>query len=110
MKVKRKQKIIGTSERPRLVVYRSLKHIYAQIVDDTSQKVLLATSNVGKKIPDALKKSKTRVEASREVGKMLAQKALDKKIKQVVFDRNGYIFHGRVKSFADGAREGGLKF
>ena len=106
----KKKRIIGTAERPRLVVYRSLKHIYGQIVDDTSRKVLLAASNVGKNVPAAVKKSKNRMEASHEVGKMLAQKALDKKIDHVVFDRNGYIFHGRVKSFAEGAREGGLKF
>ncbi len=110
MRTKRKRKIIGTSERPRLVVYRSLKHIYGQIIDDTSHKVLLAFSNVGKNIPDAVKKSKNRTDASHEVGKALAKKAVDKKIEEVVFDRNGYIFHGRVKSFAEGAREGGLKF
>ena len=110
MQVKRKRKIVGTPERPRLVVYRSLKHIYGQIIDDTNHKVLLAFSNVGKNIPDAVKKSKNRTAASHEVGKALAKKALDKKIEQVVFDRNGYIFHGRVRSFAEGAREGGLKF
>jgi len=110
MKVRKKAKIFGTAERPRLVVYRSLKHIYGQIIDDASQKVLIAFSNVGKNVPDAVKKSKTRVQASHEVGKLLAKKAIDKKIEKVVFDRNGYIFHGRVKSFAEGAREGGLKF
>jgi len=110
MKLRKKKKIVGTAKHPRLVVYRSLKHIYGQIIDDTSQKVLAAYSNVGKNIPDAIKKSKTRVDASREVGKALAKKALDKKIKEVVFDRNGYIYHGRVKSFAEGLREGGLKF
>jgi large subunit ribosomal protein L18 len=110
MRTKRKRKIIGTPERPRLVVYRSLKHIYGQIIDDTNHKVLIAFSNVGKNIPDVVKKSKNRTDASREVGKALAKKAVDKKIEQVVFDRNGYIFHGRVKSFAEGAREGGLKF
>ncbi len=110
MKIRKKKKIIGTAKRPRLVIYRSLKHIYGQIIDDTSQKVLTAYSNVGKNIPDTIKKSKTRVDASREVGKELAKKALDKKIKEVVFDRNGYIYHGRVKSFAEGLREGGLKF
>lgn len=110
MRVKKKGKIVGTADRPRLVVYRSLKHIYGQIVDDANQKVLLAFSNVGKRVPDSVKKSKSRTEASHEVGKLLAKKALDKKIEKVVFDRNGYIFHGRIKSFAEGAREGGLKF
>ncbi|RMF60771.1 MAG: 50S ribosomal protein L18 [Calditrichaeota bacterium] len=109
-KKRRKKKMIGTSERPRLVVYRSLKYIYGQIVDDTQQRTLLGASSLSKEIADKVKKAKTRVEASKIVGEYLAKKALEKNIKKVVFDRNGYKYHGRVKALADGAREGGLEF
>jgi large subunit ribosomal protein L18 len=95
-------RISGTAERPRLVVYRSLKHIYAQIVDDTSQRTLLTVTDqalTGKK-----------AERSVAVGKLVAEKAKAAGISRVVFDRAGYQFHGRVKAVADGAREGGLEF
>jgi large subunit ribosomal protein L18 len=95
-------KVAGTSERPRLVVYRSLKHIYAQIVDDAAQRTLMTVSDhelTGKK-----------TEKSTAVGKLVAEKAKAAGIKQVVFDRAGYRYHGRIKAVADGAREAGLEF
>jgi large subunit ribosomal protein L18 len=110
MKKRSKKKMIGTPERPRLVVYRSLKYIYGQIIDDVNHKVLLACSNVGKKTTKGANKSGNKTGASHVLGKVLAEKAKAKKISQVVFDRNGYLYHGRVKAFAEGAREGGLKF
>ena len=95
-------KVSGTGERPRLVVYRSLKHIYAQIVDDSVQRTLLTVSD------HELKGKKT--VKSTEVGKLVAEKAKAAGITKVVFDRGGYQYHGRVKAVAEGAREGGLEF
>jgi large subunit ribosomal protein L18 len=106
----RKKKIFGTPDKPRLVVYRSQKYIYGQIIDDSAHKVLISASNLAKGMTQELKKVKNKTDASRIVGKKLAEEAKKKKIEQVVFDRNGYIYHGRIKAFADGAREGGLKF
>lgn len=108
--VRRKKKIVGTADRPRLVVYRSLKKIYGQLVDDESHMVLLSASNLVKDLTAEIKKTKTKTEASFVIGKYLAESAGKKKIKNVIFDRNGYLYHGRVKAFAEGAREGGLKF
>lgn len=102
-----RKKIRGTSERPRLSVFRSLRHFYAQIVDDLAGKTLLGVSTRSKEW-DA--KGAGNVEGAKAFGQVVAKKALEKKITQVVFDRSGYIYHGRVKAFADGAREGGLKF
>ena len=107
---KLKRKITGTKERPRLVVYRSLKYIYGQLVDDSENKVIVTLSNSGKKLPKNIKDAKTKTDASKEVGKSLGELAVKKEIKEVVFDRNGYLYHGRIKAFAEGAREGGLKF
>lgn len=107
---RRKAKIVGTAERPRLVVYRSLKFIYGQIIDDYENKTLIGVSNKTKDLQDQLKNAKSKVEASKMVGEYLAKKAREKDIKQIVFDRNGYKYHGRVKALADGAREGGLEF
>lgn len=107
---KSKTGIHGTKERPRLVVFRSLKYIYGQLIDDDQNKVLMTASNAGKKLPKNIKDAKTKVEASKEVGKTLGTLAVNSKIKEVIFDRNGYLYHGRIKAFADGAREGGLKF
>lgn len=98
-----RKKVTGTAERPRLVVYRSIKHIYAQLVDDDAQRTILTVTDQG---IDAKKKT----EKSSEVGKRLAAKAKDAGITRVVFDRAGYRYHGRVKAVADGAREGGLEF
>jgi large subunit ribosomal protein L18 len=107
---RKKQKFTGTSERPRLVVFRSLNNIYGQIVDDTKQKTLLGASTLSKEIRDDLKKTKSKTEKSEKVGELIAKKAKAKKVKKVVFDRNGYEYHGRVKALAEGARKGGLEF
>jgi large subunit ribosomal protein L18 len=107
---KLKQKIHGTEEKPRLVVYKSLKFIYGQLINDDQKKVLLTMSNCGKKLSKNIKDAKTKTLASKEVGKAMGELALKKDIKQVVFDRNGYLYHGRIKAFAEGVREGGLKF
>jgi large subunit ribosomal protein L18 len=105
-----RSKIFGTPERPRLSVYRSLKHIYAQIIDDTKGHTLVAMSSLSKEIRDKVKEAKTKTEVSRIVGLALAKKALEKGITKVIFDRNGYKYHGRVKALAEAAREGGLIF
>ena len=106
-----KRHAFGTEARPRLVVYRSLSHIYGQLVDDVSGKTLVTASSSEKAIVPKSKKPVTKTELSSMVGKELATRAKKKKIsKVVVFDRNGFLYHGRVKAFADGAREGGLKF
>ncbi|MBN2366790.1 MAG: 50S ribosomal protein L18 [Calditrichaeota bacterium] len=107
---RRKKRIVGSSDRPRLVVFRSLNNFYGQIVDDSARKTLLGASSLTKDIRDEVAKSKSRQEASKIVGKYIAEKAKKKKIKRVIFDRNGYAYHGRVKAFAEGAREGGLEF
>jgi large subunit ribosomal protein L18 len=98
-------KISGTSARPRLSVFRSNKNIYAQLIDDLTGQTLVAISSA--KLEAA---SANKIQVSTEAGKELAKKALEKGITEVVFDRSGYLYHGRVKSLADGAREGGLKF
>ena len=105
-----KKRVFGDKDRPRLVVYRSLNNIYGQIVDDGAQKTLIGASSKSKEIQSDLKKSKNKTEKSKVVGAFIAKKAKDKKIKKVVFDRNGYAYHGRVKALAEGAREGGLEF
>lgn len=105
-----RKKIKGTPERPRLVVYRSLKHFYAQLIDDESQKTLLTVSSLSKDLHGELAKAKTKKDVAKLIGKHTAQKAKDMKFEKVVFDRSGYIYHGRVMAFADGAREGGLVF
>jgi len=99
-------KIRGTAKRPRLSVFRSNKRIYAQLIDDEARKTLLAASE--KEIKPKAKQAKT--EKAKLVGEILAKKALRKKIKQVVFDRGPFRYHGRVKALAEGARKGGLKF
>jgi large subunit ribosomal protein L18 len=106
LRIKRgiRNKISGTAERPRLSVFRSNKAIYAQIIDDSTGKTLVAASSA--KLDDA----KANVDTSNRVGKAIAELALAKGIDQVVFDRSGYLYHGKVKSLAEGAREAGLKF
>ncbi len=108
-KVTIRKKIAGTPERPRLTVFRSAKHIYAQAVDDTTNTVLASASDLeeGLKAELAGKKKKDKAKA---IGAALAKKLLAKQVAQVVFDRNGFIYHGRVSAVADGAREAGLKF
>ena len=104
MRVRRK--ISGTAERPRLCVYRSNSNIYAQIIDDVAGNTLVAASTLDKEI----KTKYANKEAAKEVGTLIAKRAADKKIVDVVFDRGGYIYHGVVKELAEAAREGGLKF
>ncbi len=103
-----RKKIFGTPERPRLVVYRSLKHIYAQIIDDTIGHTLVSASSLDKEFPKDKRGSNK--EGARIVGEMIAKRALEKGIKRVVFDRGGYKYHGRVKELAEAAREAGLEF
>jgi large subunit ribosomal protein L18 len=107
-KIKRRirKKITGTAQQPRLSVFRSNKQIYAQLIDDTNGVTLAAASSYNNK--EAAKKNKS--EQAAVVGKEIAQKAIQAGVESVVFDRNGYLYHGRVKSLADSAREGGLKF
>lgn len=105
-----RKKLRGTADRPRLVVYRSLDHIYAQLIDDVNAKTLLTVSTKSKDMSDKISSAKGKIEKSKIVGKVTAEKAVSNNISNVVFDRNGYLFHGRVKALADGAREGGLKF
>jgi len=99
-------KISGTPERPRLNVYRSTKHIYAQLIDDVNGVTLASASSMDKDFEG----TGGNTEAARKVGTMIAERALAKNITEVVFDRGGYLYHGRVKELADGAPEGGLKF
>ncbi|MDE3058403.1 MAG: 50S ribosomal protein L18 [Bacteroidota bacterium] len=105
-----RKQITGTAERPRLNVYRSLNNIFGQIVDDTTGTTLAAASSLSKEVKEEAAAVQGKVSKSVLVGKLMAKKALEKNIKNVVFDRSGYLYHGRVKAFADGAREGGLKF
>ena len=100
-----REKMTGTAQRPRLNVYRSLNHIYAQIIDDMGGKTLVSAST-----REAKSKTGGNVAAAKEIGKTVAQKAKEKGISQVVFDRGGYLYHGRIKALADAAREAGLKF
>ena len=109
-RIKRHQRvrknISGTAERPRLSVYRSLNHIYAQIIDDTKGTTLVSASSLEKDFEGY----GGNIDGAKAVGNLVAKKALEKGIKAVVFDRGGYIYHGRVAALADGAREGGLEF
>ena len=105
-----RKKIKGTTGRPRLVVFRSARHAYAQIIDDSTGKTLLSVSTLSKDLREDVKQAKTPIERYKLIGVAAAKKALEKNIKEVVFDRSGYLYHGRVKALADGAREGGLKF
>jgi large subunit ribosomal protein L18 len=100
-----RKKIKGTRNRPRLFVFKSLKHIYAQLIDDEKGQTILSASDF-----EIKEKPKSKVELAREIGKLIAKKAKEKGIEKVVFDRGGYKYHGKVKALAEGAREGGLKF
>lgn len=104
-----RKKVSGTAERPRLNVFRSLNHIYAQVIDDTTGTTLVAASTLDEALKGKVAFGGNR-EAAQQVGKLIATKAIDKGIKTVVFDRGGYIYHGRVKELADAAREAGLEF
>ena len=99
----------GTAERPRLAVFRSNNHMYAQIIDDTAQKTLVSASTVQKEVKDQLEKTND-VAAAAYLGQVIAKKALDAGIKAVVFDRGGFIYQGKIQALADAAREAGLEF
>lgn len=105
-----KKNILGTSGRPRLAVFRSGKNIYAQLIDDAQNRTITAVSTLSPDLRAKISKAKGRIEAAKFVGQSIAEKAKELKIKSVVFDRGGYLYHGRVKAVAEGAREGGLKF
>lgn len=104
-----RKKVFGTMERPRLSVYRSEKHIYAQIINDELGNTLVSASSLDKDLREKLNAGSNK-EAAKAVGELIAKKALEKGIKQVVFDRSGYIYHGRVKELAEAARQAGLDF
>ena len=105
-----RKKLIGTSDRPRVVVFRSLKNIYAQLVDDSEKKTIVTVSTVSRDLKEEINNAESKTEAAMIVGKALAEKAKSLNIKRVVFDRSGYIYHGRVRALAEGARKGGLEF
>ncbi len=105
-----RKNIHGTAERPRLAVFKSARNIYAQLIDDDNQKTITGVSTLTKALQDELAKAKSKRERAAVVGKAIAEKAKELKIEQVVFDRGGFVYHGRIKSLADAAREGGLKF
>jgi large subunit ribosomal protein L18 len=102
-----RKRVEGSTERPRLSVYRSLNHIYAQVIDDISGKTIAAASTLSPELKDAKGKKK---DVARQVGELVAKKCQEKKIAAVVFDRNGFMYHGRIAAVAEGARKGGLKF
>lgn len=114
--LKRKKRIrknlVGSTQQPRLSVFRSAKHVYAQIIDDTTGHTITAASTVEKDVKEhfAAESSKGKVIEATYIGKLVAERAVEKGIQSVVFDRNGFLFHGRVKAVAEGARESGLKF
>lgn len=108
-KTRIRKKIFGTTEKPRLTVYRSLGQIYLQLIDDTTGTTLAAVSSLNKELEAEIKAAKGKIAKSNIVGKALAKRALEKNIVTAVFDRNGYQYHGRIKAVAEGAREGGLK-
>ncbi len=107
IKYRVRKRLFGTDEKPRLSVFRSNKQIYVQLINDDKGSTIVAASSAEKAMAD---KKGTKSDVAKEVGKLIAEKAKQAGIETVVFDRNGYLYHGRVKSLADGAREGGLKF
>jgi large subunit ribosomal protein L18 len=110
-KARIRKKITGGNERPRLTVYKSLKHIYAQVVDDLGGKTLAYASDLSAEVRDELKAQRQKkLEVAKRVGKLIAKKCLDAKVDKVVFDRNGFPYQGRIAALAQAARDGGLKF
>ena len=105
-----RKKVRGTAERPRLMVFRSSKNIYAQIIDDTDSRTLVDASSISKDIKGEIKGKSGNKEGATIIGKLIAERAIRKGIKKIVFDRNGFLYHGRVKALADSAREHGLEF
>lgn len=108
-KVRIRKKINGSAERPRLSVFRSTKHIYVQVIDDSLGKTLISASSTEKPIKEQ-PKFKNKVAMANHIGKLIAERAKENGISKVVFDRNGFLYHGRIKAVSDGAREGGLNF
>ena len=108
-KLRIRKKVNGTAERPRMTVFRSARHIYAQIIDDVSGQTLAHASTLSKDLKGTLDKDNKK-DAAKKVGALIAKMCLEKKIEKVVFDRNGYLYHGRVKALAEAAREAGLQF
>ncbi len=108
-KLRIRRKISGTAEKPRMSVFRSAKHIYAQVIDDETGVTLAHASTLSKDLKGALGDA-TKTDAAKKVGALIASMCLSKKIERVVFDRNGYLYHGRISALADAAREAGLKF
>ena len=104
-----RSKISGSAERPRFSVFRSARYVYAQLIDDDAAKTLCSASSLEADVKKGLKSTRS-LDAAKEVGKLLAQRAKDQKIDKAVFDRSGYIYHGRIKALADSAREAGLNF
>ncbi len=109
-RVRIRKRVEGTTSRPRLTVFRSGRHGYAQIIDDTTGTTLVSASTVSKELRAELTAIKSPIERYKQLGVLTAKRALEKNITTVVFDRSGYLYHGRVKALAEGAREGGLKF
>ena len=103
-----RKKIVGSRQRPRLCVFRSAKHIYAQVIDDTQGKTLAAASSLEKAVKES-SDINNKKSAANMVGKLTAERTLEKGVKKIVFDRNGFLYHGRVKAVSDGAREAGLE-
>jgi large subunit ribosomal protein L18 len=112
LKIKKRirKRVTGTAERPRLLVYRSLKQIYAQLVDDSKQRTLCTVSSLSKGLREQAASVKGKSGVAKLVGKAIAEEAIKQNVKRVVFDRSGYLYHGRVKALADAAREAGLEF
>ena len=108
-KLRIRKRVNGTAERPRLSVFRSTRHIYAQVIDDTTGKTLAAASTLSKDLEGKLEED-NKVDAAKKVGQLIAKVCKDKGITKIVFDRNGYLYHGRVSALAQAAREGGLEF
>jgi large subunit ribosomal protein L18 len=105
-----RKKVRGTDERPRLTIFRSPRHIYAQVISDDGGRTLVAASSLSKEVREGISGHTGNREAARQVGALIAKRALDAGIRQVVFDRNGFLYHGRVQTLADAAREAGLQF
>ena len=104
-----RKKLVGTGNRPRLCVFRSARHIYAQVIDDSLGQTLAAASSIEKDVREDTE-AKDKVATANKVGKIIGQRAIEKGFKKVVFDRNGFLYHGRIKAVSDGAREAGLEF
>lgn len=105
-----RKKIFGTEDRLRLTVFRSLSHIYVQIINDVDKKTLVSASTLDKDVRDQIKAGMKKIDQSKLIGALIAKKAIEKNIKKVAFDRNGFLYHGRIKALADAAREAGLEF